>query len=615
MMMQRLTKNATCSYDSRIVLYCTLSPVHNMKQNFISQSHPNFAVAPIKHPLQPGTNVKSSKNGNTSEPKEEHARNASLHEISTGKRKKHNLNIVGIENYERVRNAIPHCWSEPAMGNVLRRDLKPPIVQQAAFDNIIYRMDVARNVCVREVFFEAAISHDDGKEAVATAAATDDLKNGSSNSSNAHAIENKVITHSNKPANLIANKHRNSLPNVALSEIIKAEQTKTVESKVIVSQPSSTKGNNLHQLWIAQVREKSVCDPAANSPTCQAAEQQLPNLGVQSSDAANSLCKEGAMQNEGCVSGRLEIRMIQKENSNPEESIYYDAFAATPIKMQPQHQSRKTANTRNAIDCDEAGNGNSLKHGDDDRSKEPVLTQTSEHVGDNKNVIPNKTAAASLTGHSNGIINLDNLSIACTKTVDIQNDTISDSNPAKAAANFYSNVTTVTATSGSASKIPVLNVNLRPVKCTSWTGGDLTSSQPQYQQPNSSNSNKAFHNIIDSIVVVNATNKHDIISDAYQHTDIAELTPDYYDKELFVMNGFPDMVALIKQFLTDECFTLYLILDSHIIYFAMLTQRQQRHNFFGPNSYYAMCFPLDRNQSFITMSLTPVGAHLVASVK
>ncbi|KAL9909776.1 tau-tubulin kinase homolog Asator isoform X1 [Glossina fuscipes] len=480
------------------------SPVHNMKQNFISQSHPNFAVAPIKHPVQPGTNVKSSKNGNTSEPKGEHARNASLHEISTGKRKKHNLNIVGIENYERVRNSIPHCWSEPAMGNVLRRDLKPPIVQQAAFDNIIYRMDVARNVCVREVFFEAAISHDDAKGTVATAAATDDLKNGSSNSTN---------------------KHRNSLPNVALSEIINAEQIKTVESKVIVPQSSSTKGDNQHQLWIAQVREKSVCDPTVNSPTCQAAEQQLSNFGVRSSDAANSLCKEGAMQNEGCVSGRLEIRMIQKENSNPEESIYYDAFAATPTKMQSQHQSRKTANTRNAIDSDEGGNGNSLKHRDGDRSKQPVLTQTSEHVGDNKNVILNKKPAASLTGHGNGVINLDNLSTACTKTGDIQNDTISDSNPTKGAANFYSNVTTVTATSGSASKIPVLNVNLRPVKCTSWTGGDLTSSQPQYQQPNSSNSNKAFHNIIDSIVVVNATNKHDIISDAYQHTDIAELTP------------------------------------------------------------------------------------------
>ncbi|XP_037899157.1 tau-tubulin kinase homolog Asator isoform X2 [Glossina fuscipes] len=368
----------------------------------------------------------------------------------------------------------------------------------------IYRMDVARNVCVREVFFEAAISHDDAKGTVATAAATDDLKNGSSNSTN---------------------KHRNSLPNVALSEIINAEQIKTVESKVIVPQSSSTKGDNQHQLWIAQVREKSVCDPTVNSPTCQAAEQQLSNFGVRSSDAANSLCKEGAMQNEGCVSGRLEIRMIQKENSNPEESIYYDAFAATPTKMQSQHQSRKTANTRNAIDSDEGGNGNSLKHRDGDRSKQPVLTQTSEHVGDNKNVILNKKPAASLTGHGNGVINLDNLSTACTKTGDIQNDTISDSNPTKGAANFYSNVTTVTATSGSASKIPVLNVNLRPVKCTSWTGGDLTSSQPQYQQPNSSNSNKAFHNIIDSIVVVNATNKHDIISDAYQHTDIAELTP------------------------------------------------------------------------------------------
>lgn len=48
-----------------------------------------------------------------------------------------NLNIAGIENYAQVQASIPQCWSEPAMGNALRRDLEPPIVQQAAFDNIV----------------------------------------------------------------------------------------------------------------------------------------------------------------------------------------------------------------------------------------------------------------------------------------------------------------------------------------------------------------------------------------------------------------------------------------------------------------------------------------------
>lgn len=47
------------------------------------------------------------------------------------------LNITGIENYEALRISIPNCWSEPAMGNVLRKDLEPPAVQQAAFDDTV----------------------------------------------------------------------------------------------------------------------------------------------------------------------------------------------------------------------------------------------------------------------------------------------------------------------------------------------------------------------------------------------------------------------------------------------------------------------------------------------
>lgn len=50
---------------------------------------------------------------------------------------RYNLNIAGIENYIQIQASIPQCWSEPAMGNVLRRDLEPPIVQQAAFDDIV----------------------------------------------------------------------------------------------------------------------------------------------------------------------------------------------------------------------------------------------------------------------------------------------------------------------------------------------------------------------------------------------------------------------------------------------------------------------------------------------
>lgn len=50
---------------------------------------------------------------------------------------RYTLNIAGIENYETLQMSIPHCWSEPAMGNVLRKDLEPPAVQQAAFDDTV----------------------------------------------------------------------------------------------------------------------------------------------------------------------------------------------------------------------------------------------------------------------------------------------------------------------------------------------------------------------------------------------------------------------------------------------------------------------------------------------
>lgn len=50
---------------------------------------------------------------------------------------RYTLNIAGIENYETLQMSIPHCWSEPTMGNVLRKELEPPAVQQAAFDDTV----------------------------------------------------------------------------------------------------------------------------------------------------------------------------------------------------------------------------------------------------------------------------------------------------------------------------------------------------------------------------------------------------------------------------------------------------------------------------------------------
>lgn len=47
------------------------------------------------------------------------------------------LNIAGIENFPDIQDHLPHCWSEPALGNILRHNLEPPLLQQAAFDDTV----------------------------------------------------------------------------------------------------------------------------------------------------------------------------------------------------------------------------------------------------------------------------------------------------------------------------------------------------------------------------------------------------------------------------------------------------------------------------------------------
>lgn len=47
------------------------------------------------------------------------------------------LNIAGIESFPNIQDQLPHCWSEPALGHILRHNLEPPLLQQAAFDDTV----------------------------------------------------------------------------------------------------------------------------------------------------------------------------------------------------------------------------------------------------------------------------------------------------------------------------------------------------------------------------------------------------------------------------------------------------------------------------------------------
>ncbi|XP_030759681.1 tau-tubulin kinase homolog Asator isoform X2 [Sitophilus oryzae] len=77
---------------------------------------------------------------------------AALSKISEDSRTSHRkyVNIAGIEDYPELVGVLPRAWSCPALGPLVRRALKPPLLQQAAFDDLVFRVDVMRNVASKQ---------------------------------------------------------------------------------------------------------------------------------------------------------------------------------------------------------------------------------------------------------------------------------------------------------------------------------------------------------------------------------------------------------------------------------------------------------------------------------
>lgn len=48
-----------------------------------------------------------------------------------------------------VIGGLPRAWSTPSLSPYVRNGLKPPLLQQAAFDDIVFKVDVMRNVASR----------------------------------------------------------------------------------------------------------------------------------------------------------------------------------------------------------------------------------------------------------------------------------------------------------------------------------------------------------------------------------------------------------------------------------------------------------------------------------
>ncbi|KZC08670.1 Tau-tubulin kinase 1 [Dufourea novaeangliae] len=59
------------------------------------------------------------------------------------------LNIAGIEKYPDLQGALPRAWSVPALAPHVRAYLEAPLIQQASFDDLVYEVDLMRNIATR----------------------------------------------------------------------------------------------------------------------------------------------------------------------------------------------------------------------------------------------------------------------------------------------------------------------------------------------------------------------------------------------------------------------------------------------------------------------------------
>ncbi|XP_032597845.1 tau-tubulin kinase homolog Asator isoform X2 [Drosophila grimshawi] len=380
--------------------------------------------------------------------------------------KRYTLNIAGIENYETLQMSIPHCWSEPAMGNVLRKDLEPPAVQQAAFDDTVYRMDIARNVCVRESYSEIAPISNQKATATAIISAVP-LRNPSQAAAAAAAPGDIPSSHSNESQAMY--KHRNSLPNVCLIDIFDDKPPQKREDA------KANPPDNAAAAVVPWCVKTTFCQRSNLQQSSDAITPEL--LSHQSGNKVANFVDAEMQPNDGCVSGRLEIRVISKENSHMDESVYYDALAATSSKIAKNtcklsnnetsgDRQASESNDKKSVNCDDIEIGTNISS----------LTNTTANY--------NTPLAKELTAPGNEFsscrvqsVKLNNGSngespIVSPHTHIKSND---DSNPQNITSRVGVDVTDGGGSDLSLcapSKIPVLTYNVRQSKCASWAGVD-----------------------------------------------------------------------------------------------------------------------------------------------
>ncbi|XP_051862236.1 tau-tubulin kinase homolog Asator isoform X2 [Drosophila albomicans] len=317
----------------------------------------------------------------------------------------------------------------------------------------VYRMDIARNVCVRESNSEIVPISNKKNHLTSHMAATISSFKDAAVDLDSNMYSKKIIDE----RSISTRRHRNSLPNVCFIDgfdekpISFRKSTQPTATVPSWGAKTTTKTFPQHR---NNINDKKPQPSLIHNPSCfhESGALELDDAGNQGED-------------EGCISGRLEFRVISKETPHLDESVYYKALAAlkTPNTTITDGivAAKETAvpgdirtsglSDKEAINCDE-----------NDRMETNI--SGSSHL--TKNLInKDHDAKAKIKSSTND----GSQHIAST---DYQSLVVRDitSNAA-----FTMGCELVLSTP---SKIPILSANLRQSKCASWTGVISTAAQP-----------------------------------------------------------------------------------------------------------------------------------------
>ncbi|XP_043657322.1 tau-tubulin kinase homolog Asator isoform X2 [Drosophila teissieri] len=306
----------------------------------------------------------------------------------------------------------------------------------------VYRMDIARNVCVRETYSES--TH------LAKAKPTTSLvlRNMLPSPFKTDSALNNTNDSQDK------SKHRSSLPNVSVNDF---------DNQLVQSNSDAILVEDAKMPWRVQTK------------ACQRS-----NLGLGSAIQDNNCC----------ISGRLEIRVIPKETSHLDDSVYYDAMGA--VKNTPTTNEGLDHSDPAVINCDEMeATAAVIPFPTNSISKSMTTSDkdaTEERIGAN---------LCSLYCAGANKLKLNGNSVMCNIISDHEN-----SNAASPRTQLTKGSTVGLGENESGSDLPLLNPSKIPVrqsKCASWAGADFISASktlesvegpqevhyPQSETPNS----------------------------------------------------------------------------------------------------------------------------------